>query len=80
MSVTTNHCIDNLWLTQRQIDLVPANHVLFMSQPTPHINAVFGGLMSLRAHQLGAAGVVVDGQIRDLAEHRSLGIPVSGLT
>jgi len=57
--------------------MVPANSVLFMLQPTPHLNAVFGGLMGLRAHVLGAAGVVVDGMIRDLGEHRELGIPAS---
>ncbi|KIW09770.1 hypothetical protein PV08_11870 [Exophiala spinifera] len=60
------------------IDKVPANQVLFMSQPEPHLNAVFGGLMGLRAQALGAAGVVVDGMIRDLGEHRALGMPVFG--
>ncbi|OAP56113.1 hypothetical protein AYL99_09292 [Fonsecaea erecta] len=63
-------------LNGHYLDMVPANHVLFISQPTPHLHAVFGGLMSLRAQKLGAAGVVVDGKIRDLGEHRALGIPV----
>ena len=57
--------------------MVPANSVLFMLQPTPHLNTVFGGLIGLRAHVLRAAGIVVDGMIRDLGEHRELGIPVS---
>lgn len=60
--------------------MVPANQVLFMSQPTPHLNAVYGGLMSLRAQKLGVAGVVIDGKLRDLGEHRSLGIPVRPCT
>lgn len=33
--------------------------------------------MSLRAKHLGAAGVVIDGSVRDLQEHRDLGFPVS---
>ena len=32
--------------------------------------------MSLRAKQLGAAGVVIDGSLRDLQEHRDLDFPV----
>jgi regulator of RNase E activity RraA len=32
--------------------------------------------MSLRAQTLGAAGVIVDGRVRDLQEHRDLGFPV----
>jgi regulator of RNase E activity RraA len=31
--------------------------------------------MSLRAQILGAAGVIVDGRVRDLQEHRDLGFP-----
>jgi regulator of RNase E activity RraA len=51
--------------------------ILFISQPKPHINAVYGGLMSLRAKVLGAAGVIIDGRVRDLQEHRDLEFPVS---
>lgn len=64
-------------LVKNQIDQVPKDSVVFLSQPTPHINAVFGGLMALRAHQIGAAGAVVDGCLRDLQEHRQLNFPVS---
>jgi regulator of RNase E activity RraA len=39
-------------------------------------NAVWGGLMSARAKTLKVQGVVVDGRIRDLAEHRDMQIPV----
>lgn len=60
-----------------QMDQVPKDAVVFLSQPKPHINAVFGGLMALRAQQIGAAGAVVDGRLRDLQEHRDLEFPVS---
>jgi regulator of RNase E activity RraA len=36
--------------------------------------------MSLRAKKLGAAGVIVDGRVRDLQEHRDLEFPVSDPT
>lgn len=49
---------------------------MFISQPPPQVNAVYGGLMSLRARALGAAGVVIDGRVRDLGEHRALNFPV----
>ncbi|KAF2135835.1 uncharacterized protein K452DRAFT_322830 [Aplosporella prunicola CBS 121167] len=58
------------------IDQTPKGAVVFLSQPLPHVNAVYGGLMSLRAQHSGAAGVVVDGRVRDLQEHRDLGFPV----
>ncbi|KAL1859761.1 hypothetical protein VTK73DRAFT_7457 [Phialemonium thermophilum] len=58
------------------IDQVPQDAVVFISQPLPHVNAAFGGLMSLRAQYLGAKGVVIDGLVRDLQEHRGLGFPV----
>jgi regulator of RNase E activity RraA len=32
--------------------------------------------MTLRAQALGAAGVVIDGRVRDINEHRSLGFPL----
>lgn len=34
--------------------------------------------MSLRAIALGAAGIVIDGKLRDLQEHRNLRFPVRG--
>lgn len=64
-------------LIAKQIDVVPEGSVIFLSQPVPHINAVYGGLMSLRAKFLGAQGVIIDGRVRDVQEHRELGFPVS---
>lgn len=60
--------------------MVPKDAVVFISQPTPHVNACYGGLMTLRAQVLGAAGVVIDGRVRDLGEHRSLNFPVGPQT
>ena len=33
--------------------------------------------MSTRAQKLGARGVIIDGNFRDVNEHRDLGFPVS---
>ncbi|GMF80376.1 unnamed protein product [Aspergillus oryzae] len=44
--------------------------------PLPHVNAVYGGLMTLRAQALNATGVVIDGRVRDLNEHRALNFPL----
>ncbi|GFN21290.1 RraA family protein [Aspergillus tubingensis] len=58
------------------IDQIPEGGVVFISQPLPHVNAVYGGLMTLRAQALKAAAVVIDGRVRDLEEHRSLNFPL----
>ncbi|CAM1511176.1 Fc.00g086890.m01.CDS01 [Cosmosporella sp. VM-42] len=58
------------------IDRVTEDAVIFISQPLPHVTACFGGLMSLRAKHLGAKGVIIDGSVRDLQEHRDAGFPV----
>ncbi|KAK1142330.1 hypothetical protein N8T08_007881 [Aspergillus melleus] len=58
------------------IDMVPPSSVIFISQPPPQVNAVYGGLMTLRAQKLGAAGVIIDGRVRDLGEHRVAGFPL----
>lgn len=63
-----------------QIDSVPAGSVLFISAPPDIINAVYGGLMSIRAKYCRAVGTVVDGRIRDLQEHRESGYAVSMLS
>lgn len=60
-----------------QMDQIPRDAIIVVSQPLPHTNACFGGLMSMRAQYLGAKGVVIDGSVRDLKEHRDLGFPVS---
>lgn len=68
------------------IDEIPKGAVLFMalteelqtvSAPFVRINnALYGGLMLTRASYRQAAGLVILGRIRDLAEHRDLDYPV----
>ncbi|KAI4858802.1 RraA-like protein [Hypoxylon rubiginosum] len=50
--------------------------VMYIQQPKGLYSACWGGLMSTRANYLGASGVVIDGRIRDVNEHRELGFPV----
>ncbi|EME86510.1 uncharacterized protein MYCFIDRAFT_210515 [Pseudocercospora fijiensis CIRAD86] len=57
-------------------DCIPKGSVVFVSQPKGLFSACWGGLMSTRAKILGAEGVVVDGNFRDLLEHRELGMPL----
>lgn len=58
-------------------DCNEAGKVMYVQQPKGLYSACWGGLMSTRAKYLGAAGVVVDGRIRDVAEHREKEFPVS---
>ena len=51
--------------------------VMYIRQPDGLLSACWGGLMSTRAKFLGAAGVIVDGRVRDVLEHREMGFPVS---
>ncbi|KAE9976331.1 hypothetical protein BLS_003371 [Venturia inaequalis] len=55
-------------------DAIPKGSVVFVSQPKGLLSACWGGLMSTRAKNAGAAGVVVDGRFRDVLEHRELGV------
>lgn len=68
------------------IDSVPAGAIVLIATAadcqldyapyTSLRNSLYGGLMSTRAKYLGAAGTVVLGLIRDIAEHRRLDYPV----
>ncbi|RYO90109.1 hypothetical protein DL762_002834 [Monosporascus cannonballus] len=58
------------------IDSVPKGAVVFVSCPPGRPNAVYGGLMSMRARARGAIGSVIDGRFRDLQEQRELGYPI----
>lgn len=55
-------------------DAISKDAVVFVSQPKRYISACWGGLMSTRVRQLGAAGVVIDDRFRDIHEHRELGL------
>ncbi|KAF5722337.1 ribonuclease e inhibitor rraa dimethylmenaquinone methyltransferase [Fusarium mundagurra] len=50
--------------------------VMYIHQPRDAISACWGGLMSTRAKYLGAEGVVINGRIRDINEHKEFGFPV----
>lgn len=63
--------------SQHFVDGVSKDEVVFISQPEGFYSACWGGLMTTRAKYLGAKGVVVDGNVRDLGEHREMGFPVS---
>lgn len=62
--------------SQHFVDGVTKDSVVFISQPKNMYSACWGGLMSTRAKYLGAQGVVIDGNFRDLNEHREMGFPV----
>lgn len=59
------------------VDCNESGKVMYVQQPKGLHSACWGGLMSTRAKYLGAAGVVIDGRMRDVNEHRELGFPVS---
>lgn len=61
-------------LAKHFADAISRDSVVFISQPKGILSACWGGLMSTRAKTLGAAGVVIDGRFRDLAEHQEMGI------
>jgi regulator of RNase E activity RraA len=76
-SLTSAQWLERLPGTYEKIDEITKNSVIFISSPPNLPNAVYGGLMSNRAKASGAVGTVVDGRIRDLNEHREIGMPVS---
>jgi regulator of RNase E activity RraA len=67
----------NPFFSATQIDSVPKGAVVFVSCPAKVPNAVYGGLMSMRAQASGAVGSIIDGRFRDLQEQRELQYPVS---
>ncbi|KAF5629803.1 ribonuclease e inhibitor rraa dimethylmenaquinone methyltransferase [Fusarium tjaetaba] len=50
--------------------------VMYINQPVDAISACWGGLMSTRAKYLGAEGVVINGRMRDINEHKEFNFPV----
>ncbi|KAL7316824.1 hypothetical protein PS15m_003265 [Mucor circinelloides] len=57
-------------------DAAHEGSVIVISAPPGVKNAVWGGLMSARAQSKGCQGVVIDGNVRDLNEHRQMKFPV----
>ncbi|KAI9752999.1 MAG: hypothetical protein M4579_005384 [Chaenotheca gracillima] len=66
----------NIPSNEHYVDKTTAGTVVVMSQPSYQGNAVLGGIMAMRMQSLGAQGVVIDGQARDMAELRQIGFPV----
>lgn len=54
--------------------------IMYIQQPKDMYSACFGGLMATRAKKLGAAGVIIDGRFRDVAEIQQIGLPVGEKT
>ncbi|KAM0545335.1 hypothetical protein ACHAPJ_011407 [Fusarium lateritium] len=49
--------------------------IMYIQQPKSLPSACWGGLMSTRAQYLGAEGVVIDGRMRDINEHKQFKFP-----
>jgi regulator of RNase E activity RraA len=58
------------------VDASEPEKIMYISQPSGMYSACFGGLMATRAKVVGAAGVIVDGRFRDVAEIQAMGLPV----
>lgn len=63
---------DNL-MVHKSLDLIQPGDVIVVDAGSSMMNGVIGDLISTKARHRGAAGVVVDGLIRDLPEIRALG-------
>ncbi|MDO8213154.1 4-carboxy-4-hydroxy-2-oxoadipate aldolase/oxaloacetate decarboxylase [Conexibacter sp. CPCC 206217] len=66
---------DNLMVHAAMTRLRPGE-VLVLTMPEPSAVALVGDLLLTQAQVAGAAGVLVDGSIRDLEELRAMGLPV----
>ncbi|GAA5795392.1 ribonuclease E inhibitor RraA/Dimethylmenaquinone methyltransferase [Helicostylum pulchrum] len=58
------------------VDAAHEGSIIVISAPPDVKNAVWGGLMSARAKAKGVKGVVIDGRVRDLSEHRAMNFAV----
>ena len=58
------------------VDAAEPDSVMLISSPSSTRSAIWGGLMTARAQNVGVLGVVLDGRCRDLSEHRDNGFPV----
>lgn len=63
-------------LKKHFVDQNKEGDIMYIQQHKGLPSACWGGLMSIRAQFLGAKGVVIDGRMRDLNEHRSMDFPV----
>jgi regulator of RNase E activity RraA len=58
------------------VDTCPSGSILVIKSPRLAPNAVWGGLMTARALQVGCRGVIVEGRIRDVSEIQEMKFPV----
>jgi regulator of RNase E activity RraA len=65
-------------LEKHFVDHNEDGRIMYIQQPQGLPSACWGGLMSTRAQYLGAKGVVIDGRMRDINEHKEMKFPVSG--
>jgi RraA family protein len=66
---------DNL-AVHRALDIAQPGDVLVVNGQGDTTRALLGGLLAKRARNLGLAGIVVDGAVRDVEEIESVGLPV----
>ena len=66
---------DNL-AVHRALDIAQPGDVLVVNGQGDTTRALLGGLLAKRARNLGLAGIVVDGAVRDVDEIESVGLPV----
>ncbi|CAG9936178.1 unnamed protein product [Clonostachys rosea f. rosea IK726] len=63
-------------LEKHFVDHNEDGRIMYIQQPQGLPSACWGGLMSTRAQYLGAKGVVIDGRMRDINEHKEMKFPV----
>jgi len=63
-------------LSGNYVDLIPEGAVAVVQAPRHLKNACLGGLLAERAQIRGAAGIVLDGNMRDVEDMERLGFPV----
>jgi len=68
---------DNL-MAHAVIEHIQPGEVLVLSMPEPSPVALVGELLATQAKVRGAAGILVDGSVRDVSELIELGLPVWG--
>ena len=68
---------DNL-MAHAVIEHIQPGEVLVLSMPEPSPVALVGELLATQAKVRGAAGILVDGSVRDVSELIELGLPIWG--
>jgi 4-hydroxy-4-methyl-2-oxoglutarate aldolase len=68
---------DNL-MVHAVIEHIQPGEVLVLSMPEPAPVALVGELLATQAKVRGAAGILVDGSVRDVSELIELGLPIWG--